>query len=61
MSIISVYLSVWLMFMCLTIKKKKLDNKSFRCVLLCMSEELKAYRLYDPISKKIMISRDIVC
>jgi hypothetical protein len=42
-------------------KKKKLDNKSFRCVLLCMSEELKAYRLYDPISKKIMISRDIVC
>jgi hypothetical protein len=30
-------------------KKKKLDNKSFRCVLLGVSEESKAYRLYDPI------------
>jgi len=30
---------------------KKLDNKSFKCVFLGVSEELKAYRVYDPISK----------
>ncbi|KAJ8616926.1 hypothetical protein MRB53_013112 [Persea americana] len=42
-------------------QRKKLDNKSFKCVLLGVSEESKAYRLYDPISKKIVISRDIVC
>ncbi|BBG96684.1 transposable element gene, partial [Prunus dulcis] len=41
-------------------RRKKLDNKSFKCVLLGVSEESKAYRLYDPISKKIVISRDIV-
>jgi hypothetical protein len=48
------------MFICLTVKKKKLHNKSFRCVLLGVSEESKAYRLYDPISKKIVINRDIM-
>jgi hypothetical protein len=42
-------------------QRKKLDNKSVKCVLLGVSEESKAYRLYDPISKKIVISRDIVC
>lgn len=42
-------------------RRTKLDSKSFRCVLLGVSEESKAYRLYDPISKKIVISRDIVC
>ena len=41
-------------------KRKKLDNKSFQCVLLGMSEESKAYRLYDPASKKIVVSKDVV-
>jgi transposase InsO family protein len=41
-------------------KKTKLDDKSFQCVLLGMSEESKAYRLYDPASKKIVVSRDVV-
>jgi len=41
-------------------KRKKLDDKSFQCVLLGMSEESKAYRLYDPASKKIVVSRDVV-
>jgi transposase InsO family protein len=41
-------------------KRKKLDDKSFQCVLLGMSEESKAYRLYDPVSKKIVVSRDVV-
>ena len=40
-------------------KRKKLDDKSFQYVLLGMSEESKAYRLYDPVSKKIVVSRDV--
>ncbi|KAE8671162.1 hypothetical protein F3Y22_tig00111990pilonHSYRG00084 [Hibiscus syriacus] len=38
-------------------KRTKLDNKSFECILLGISEESKAYRLYDPISKKVVISQ----
>ncbi|WKA06415.1 hypothetical protein VitviT2T_024314 [Vitis vinifera] len=41
-------------------KRKKLDDKSFQCVLLGVSEKSKAYRLYDPVSKKIVVSRDVV-
>ncbi|WKA06778.1 hypothetical protein VitviT2T_024662 [Vitis vinifera] len=41
-------------------KRKKLDDKSFQCVLLGVSEESKAYKLYDPVSKKIVVSRDVV-
>lgn len=33
-------------------KRTKLDNKSMRCVLLEVSEESKAYRLYDPILRR---------
>jgi len=40
--------------------KTKLDDKSLSCVLLGVSEESKAYRLYDPTSKKIIIIRDII-
>ena len=41
-------------------KRTKLDDKSVNCVLLRISEESNAYRLYDPISQKIMVSRDVV-
>jgi hypothetical protein len=41
-------------------QRKKLDNKSKKCVLLGISEESKAYKLYDPVDKKIIISRDVV-
>jgi hypothetical protein len=40
--------------------RKKLDNKSIKCVHLGISDESKAYRLYDPVNKKIIISRDVV-
>ena len=40
-------------------KRTKLDDKSVKCVLLGVSEESKAYRLYDPVSQKIIISRDV--
>jgi transposase InsO family protein len=41
-------------------KRKKLDDKSFRCVMLGMSDESKAYRLYDPATKRIVISKDVI-
>ncbi|KAK4423086.1 Copia protein [Sesamum alatum] len=41
-------------------KRAKLDNKSSKCIFLGVSEESKAYRLYDPLSQKIIVSRDLV-
>ena len=41
-------------------KRTKLDDKSLVCVLLGVSEESKAYRLYDPVSQRIIVSRDVV-
>ena len=41
-------------------KRTKLDDKSQICVLLGVSEESKAYRLYNHISQRIIISRDVV-
>ncbi|KAK9077208.1 hypothetical protein SSX86_005544 [Deinandra increscens subsp. villosa] len=39
--------------------RTKLDDRSQRCVLLGISVESKAYRLYDPNSNKIIISKDV--
>lgn len=41
-------------------RRGKLDNRSTVCVLLGISEETKGYRLYDPMAKRIVISRDVV-
>lgn len=41
-------------------KRTKLDDKSCKCVFLGVSEESKAYRMYNPISKKVTVSRDVV-
>jgi transposase InsO family protein len=41
-------------------KRSKLDDKSVKCVLLGISKESKAYRLYDPTSQSIVISKDVV-
>lgn len=40
-------------------KRVKLDEKSVRCVMFGVSKESKAYRLYDPIRKRIIISKDV--
>lgn len=40
--------------------RKKLDDKSIKCVLLGVSDESKGYRLYDPVSKKVLTNRDVV-
>ncbi|KAL2466148.1 Retrovirus-related pol polyprotein from transposon tnt 1-94 [Abeliophyllum distichum] len=41
-------------------KKKKLDDKGVKFVLLGISEESKAYKLYNTLTKKIIISQDVV-
>lgn len=42
------------------VKRTKLAAKSVICVLLGINEESKAYRLYDQVAKKVIISRDVV-
>ena len=41
-------------------KRKKLDDKSTKCVHLGLSKESKAYRMYNPSTKKIIINGDVV-
>ncbi|CAM8885291.1 unnamed protein product [Rhodiola kirilowii] len=38
----------------------KLDDKSQKCIFLGVSEESKAYKMYDPLSNKVIISRDVI-
>ena len=39
--------------------RKKLDKKSERCIFTCYSEQHKAYKLYNPVTKKVVVSRDV--
>ena len=39
--------------------RKKLDDKSEKCIFIGYSEESKKYRLYNPISKKLIIRMDV--
>ncbi|XP_074327355.1 uncharacterized protein LOC141665271 [Apium graveolens] len=41
-------------------KRIKLDDRSHKCVLLGVGDESKAYRLYDPVTKEIAVSRDVI-
>ncbi|KAF7150792.1 hypothetical protein RHSIM_Rhsim02G0093400 [Rhododendron simsii] len=41
-------------------KRKKLDDKGEKCIFLGVSDQSKAYKLYNPITKKILISRDVI-
>ena len=41
-------------------RRSKLDAKSEKCILLGVSEESKAYRLYNPVSRKVITSRDVI-
>lgn len=40
-------------------RRIKLDDKSYKCVLLGASDESKAYRLFDPVAKKVVVSNDV--
>jgi hypothetical protein len=39
--------------------RKKLYNKGHKCIFFGYSEDTKAYKLYDPIERKVIISRDV--
>jgi len=41
-------------------KRTKLDNKSLTCVLLGVNEESKGYKLFDPIARRVVVSRDVI-
>ena len=40
--------------------RSKLDPKAEKCVLVGYSEEQKGYRCYNPLTKKIVVSRDVI-
>ena len=39
--------------------RKKLDSKGEKCIFFGYSDESKAYKLYNPSTKKVIISRDV--
>ncbi|GMI80680.1 hypothetical protein HRI_001737300 [Hibiscus trionum] len=39
--------------------RKKLDNRGEKCIFIGYDEKSKAYRLYNPLTKKMIISRDV--
>ena len=41
-------------------KRKKLDDKGEKCVFLSVSEASKANKLFNPLIKKIVTSRDVI-
>ena len=41
-------------------RRRKLDDKGEKCIFLGVSDQSKAYKLYNPITKKIIISHDVV-
>ena len=41
-------------------ERSKLDSKSRKCVFLGFEKGIKGYRLWNPISKKMVISRDVI-
>ena len=41
-------------------KREKLDDKGEKCIFLGVSDQSKAYKPYNPSTKKILISRDVV-
>ena len=42
------------------IKRSKLDSKTLPCILLGYDNQSKGYRLFDPHTKRIYMSRDVV-
>jgi hypothetical protein len=42
------------------VKRKKLDEKAEKCIFLGVSDVSKAYKLYNPLTKKIVTSRDVI-
>jgi hypothetical protein len=41
-------------------KRRKLDDKSIKCILLGYEPGTKVYRLYEPITRRVIKSRDVI-
>ena len=41
-------------------KRQKLDDKSKKCIFVGYSEEIKGYKLYNPVTNKVIISCDVI-
>lgn len=41
-------------------RRGKVDDKSEKCIFTCYSEQSKAYKLYNPVTTKTIISIDVV-
>ena len=41
-------------------RRTKLDSRSITCVLLGVSEESKGHKLFDLVTKKVVVSRDVI-
>jgi hypothetical protein len=39
--------------------RRKLDNRSEKCIFIGYNEQSKAYRLYNPVTKKFVVRRDV--
>jgi hypothetical protein len=39
--------------------RRKLDDRSEKCIFLGYNDQSKAYKLYNPVTKKVIISRDV--
>ena len=41
-------------------RRRKLDDKSERCIFVGYGERRMGYKLYNPITKKVIMSRDVI-
>jgi hypothetical protein len=41
-------------------KRRKLDDRGEKCIFVGYSKESKAYKLYNPLTNKVVVSRDVV-
>ena len=41
-------------------KRKKLDDRGERCVFIGVSDTSKAYKLFNPLTKKVVTNRDVI-
>ena len=54
-----VYLDALHILIILDERIKKLDDKSKKCIFIDYSEMTKGYKLYNPLTKKVIVSRDV--
>ena len=41
-------------------KRKKLDDCGEKCIFIGYNEESKAYKLYNPLTNRVVVSRDVI-